>query len=48
MNNNRFKTEEEAMKALRSLDGYINNVKGDACVGDEIAFMEAVFSGKWR
>lgn len=48
MADERYRTEEEAVAALRGLQGYTEDVTGDACVGDEVAFARATFTGSYR
>lgn len=43
-----YQTEDEAVEALRALPGFTEDVTGDACIGDEVAFARATFSGSYR
>lgn len=36
------------MRALAASEGYTANITGDACVGDEVIFAKAIFSGSFR
>lgn len=43
-----YRTEAEAVTALRDMGEYTVDVTGDACVGDEVAFARATFTGSYR